>query len=126
MKIDDSIEIWSLFSKPSLNNIPCLFENKLEKNKIYFIDMRNEKEPMFDCAIIDLIKNKILLIQITISKNISEDVFKRDKIEEKGKEVLEFIKGNLIDENIKLDVGFFFIFLKYEIDKKPERMDEQY
>ena len=125
MKIDESVEIWSLFSKPSLNDIPGLFENKLEKNKIYFIDMRNEREPMFDCAIIDLIKNKILLIQITISKVITEDVFKRDKIEEKGKEILEFLKGNLIDENIKLDICFFFIFLKYEIDEVPVIMDEK-
>ena len=123
IEINESIEIWSLFSKQNLNNIPGLFEKKLEKNKIYFIDIRNQREPMFDCAIIDLIKNKIFFIQITTSKKISKDVFSREKIKEKGKEALEFLKGNLIDENIQLDIGFFFIFLKYIIEKEPEIME---
>ena len=124
--INESIEIWSFFSKPSSNNIPGLFEGKLKENAVYFVDMRNQIEPMFDCAIIDLIKNQIFFIQITISKKLTEEVFDKDKVKEKSKKALEFIKGNLIDENIILDVGFFFIFLKFKLDRKPEYLDPEY
>ena len=111
LEINESIEIWSLFSDPSKTNIPGLFDKKLEPDKIYFVDLRNQREPMFDCAFIDLIKNRMILIQITTLKPISHDIFKRDKIKEKSKEAVKYLSGKFIDENIKIDIGFFFFFL---------------
>ena len=125
LKINETIEIWSLFSVPSTSEIPCFFEGKLEKNKIYFIDIMNQTEPMFDCAIIDLIKNEILFIQITTSKDLTHDVFKKEKIKEKSDEAIQFLKGYILEENINLNIGFFFIFLKYDIDENNEEfLDE--
>ena len=36
IQIDKTIEIWSLFSESSKTETLCLFEGKLEDNKIYF------------------------------------------------------------------------------------------
>ena len=124
LKINENIEIWSLFSNSSSSDISFLFEKKLENNKIYFIDIINQIEKMFDCIIIDLINNKILFIQITTSKELTHDVFKREKIKEKSNEAIKYLKGNIIDKNIELDIGFFFIFLKYDIEQKQEFLDE--
>ena len=121
LKIDETIDIWSLFGNPSDPDVPCLFEGKLENDKVYFLDLRNQKEPMFDCAIIDLIKKEILFIQITMNKKISHDVFSRKKIKKKSKEAIEFLTGKIIDENIKLKIGFFFIFLKYIMNDNNEQ-----
>ena len=117
MTIDENIEIWSLFSGPSKSsNTFGLFTGKLKEKKIYFIDIRKQNEPMFDCVILDLKSKTIFFIQITISKDTSYDVFERKKIIEYGEKALEFLKRNLIPKHIKLEIGFFFIFLKYNIE----------
>ncbi len=120
IQIDKTIEIWSLFSESSKTETLCLFEGKLEDNKIYFIDIRNQIEQMFDCAFIDLIRNEITFTQITISKKINKPIFDREKIKEKGKEAIEFLKENFIDKDIEFNIKFFFIFLKFIIDEKNE------
>ena len=81
---------------------------------------------MFDCAFINLLLNEIIFVQITISKDLNHPVFNRKKIEEKSKEAINFLKGNIIDEDIELNAGFFFIFLKYDINsnKKQELFDD--
>ena len=80
LNINKRIEIWSVFIKKPNDDIPCLFEGKLDDNQIYFIDMRKENEKLFDCAILDLIKKEILFVQITTNKDILNDAFNRDKI----------------------------------------------
>ena len=75
---------------------------------------------MFDCAFIDLIRNEITFTQITISKKINKPIFDREKIKEKGKEAIEFLKENFIDKDIEFNIKFFFIFLKFIIDEKNE------
>ena len=125
LKINETLEIWSLFSKTSYSDIPNLFEGKLEKGKVYFIDIRKQTEKFFDCAFIDLIKNQLIFTQITTSKNINHPVFQRKSIKEKSKESIDFLKNNkFIDKDIEFKVGFFFVFLKYDIDKEPDVMDE--
>ena len=81
MTIDENIEIWSLFSGPSKSsNTFGLFTGKLKEKKIYFIDIRKQNEPMFDCVILDLKSKTIFFIQITISKDASYDAFERKKL----------------------------------------------
>ena len=116
LNINKRIEIWSVFSKKPNDDIPCLFEGKLDDNQIYFIDMRKENEKLFDCAILDLIKKEILFVQITTNKDILNDAFNRDKIKKYSKKAVEFLTGNLFDEYIQLDVGYFLIFLKYDLE----------
>ena len=123
LKIDKTLEIWSVFSKSSSDNLG-LFEGKLNEKKIYFIDIRNQSEPLFDCCIIDLINNKIYFCQITISKEVTHDVFSKYKIEKKGKNAFEFLKKNFIKDDIKFDICFFFIFLKFNVKKEPDFLDD--
>ena len=121
LTIDESIQIWSLFSHPSkTSNTYGLFNGQLTEKKIYFIDIKKQNEPMFDCAILDLKNNKIIFIQITTSKPISHDVFNRNKIIEYGGKALDFLEGYLIEKNQNLEIGFFFVFLQYSIDEKDE------
>ena len=125
LQIDKTVEIWSLFSKPSSSDIPNLFKGKFEKGKIYFIDIRNQTEKFFDCAFIDLMRNQIIFTQITTYKKTSHQVFNKESVEAKSNEAITFLKNNFIDEDIDLDVGFFFVFLKYDIDKIPDVLDEE-
>ena len=125
LKIDETVELWSCFSKTSYADIPNLFEGKLEKDKVYFIDIRNQREQFFDCAFIDLIKNKIIFTQITTSKNINHPVFDKEIIKKKSKESINFLKSNnFIDKNIELEAGYFLVFLKYDINTEEEILDE--
>ena len=120
MRIAQSIEIWSFFENISNSYIPCLFEGKLEDNKIYFVTSRNQKD-IFDCAFINLIKKEIIFIKITTNEEINNEVFNRKKLKKKIKKAIKFLTGKIIEENIKLNVGFCFIFLKYIINNNNEQ-----
>ena len=120
MRIAQSIEIWSFFENISNFYIPCLFEGKLEDNKIYFVTSRNQKD-IFDCAFINLIKKEIIFIKITTNEEINNEVFNRKKLKKKIKKAKKFLTGKIIEENIKLNVGFCFIFLKYIINNNNEQ-----
>ena len=121
--IDEFVEIWSINKKPKKDaNIHGLYKDKFKKNMIYFVDFRNQIEKDFDCCIFDLKKNKIILIQITINKNIKSLVFNRDYLEKESKNILDFVSNEkFFDEDVNIEtICFFFIFLKLNSENNKE------
>ncbi len=68
---------------------------------------------MFDCSFFDLKNNKIILIQITLRKNINHDSFNREKLFKQSKKILNFLNKNYFKNNNFKNVQFLFVFLKF-------------
>ena len=125
LKIDESIELWSLESLPSKNsNVFGLFGNEFDSNKTYFVDLRKQQEKMFDCCFFDLKNNKIILIQITLGKNIYHDSFNREKLFKQSNKILNFLNKNYFKNNNFKNVQFLFVFLKFPIKNTNEFQTE--